>query len=96
MADPSSNAASPIRVRLFAALREQAGWAERDWPSQQAAIPPGSRTASPQTPRAIWMALALDGSFDSVRTAVNQHFADPDTVLQPGDELAFLPPISGG
>jgi molybdopterin synthase sulfur carrier subunit len=28
--------------------------------------------------------------------AVNQRFARPDTVLHPGDEVAFLPPISGG
>jgi molybdopterin converting factor small subunit len=28
--------------------------------------------------------------------AINQHFATPDTPLKPGDELAFLPPITGG
>jgi molybdopterin converting factor small subunit len=31
-----------------------------------------------------------------VRVAVNQQFASLDAPLQPGDELAFLPPISGG
>jgi len=88
MANPSSYTTAPIRVRLFAALREQAGWAERDWP--------GDPAAGPLTPRTIWMTLQLEGSLDSVRVAINQQFAAADTPLQPGDELAFLPPISGG
>ena len=88
MATPSSHASDPIRVRLFAALRVQAGWAERDWP--------GDPAAGPLSPRQIWMALGLAGSLDTVRIAINQQFAAADTPLQPGDELAFLPPISGG
>jgi molybdopterin converting factor small subunit len=31
-----------------------------------------------------------------VRVAINQRFASADTPLANGDELAFLPPISGG
>jgi molybdopterin synthase sulfur carrier subunit len=31
-----------------------------------------------------------------VRIAINQQFATADTPVQAGDELAFLPPISGG
>jgi len=87
MSTPCIQPNAPIRLRLFAALRDQAGWAERDWPIQNAAT---------LTPRNIWMALALPGSLDTVRVAINQQFADADTALQPGDELAFLPPISGG
>lgn len=30
------------------------------------------------------------------RVAVGAEFATPETVLRPGDELAFLPPMSGG
>ena len=82
---------APIRIRLFAGLREQAGWAERQWASTErdgaAAIP---------TPAQLWQALQLPGSLTAVRIAVNHQFADTDTPLQPGDELAFLPPISGG
>ncbi|MFZ9463009.1 MAG: MoaD/ThiS family protein [Vulcanococcus sp.] len=48
------------------------------------------------TPARIWAALALPGGLGSVRVAINQRFAAADTPLQPGDELAFLPPISGG
>jgi molybdopterin synthase sulfur carrier subunit len=81
-------ATAAIRVRLFASLREQAGWAERTWPLESAAAAP--------TPRQLWNALGLPGSAAAVRVAINQCFADPDTDLRPGDELAFLPPISGG
>jgi molybdopterin converting factor small subunit len=38
----------------------------------------------------------LPGVLTDVRVAINQQFASPETPLQPGDELAFLPPISGG
>ena len=96
MADCSRAASAPIRLRLFAALREQAGWAERDWPMQDHAIQPNHPPTEPLTPDQIWMTLQLEGSLDSVRVAINQQFAAADSPLQPGDELAFLPPISGG
>ena len=82
-----------IRIRLFAALRESAGWAEQTWPWPPAA--PGSEAAT-LTPGDLWRALALPGALGEVRVAINQQFAAADTPLQPGDELAFLPPISGG
>ena len=86
MADtgPSTEAA-PLRIRLFAALREQAGWSERSWPFAPAI-----------TPRQLWQTLQLPGRLDALRIAVNQEFATPELPLQPGDEVAFLPPISGG
>jgi len=96
MADPSSYTTAPIRLRLFAALREQAGWSERDWPIRDHAIQPNHPPTEPLTPRQIWMTLQLEGSLDTVRVAINQQFAAADMPLQPGDELAFLPPISGG
>ena len=74
-----------LQLRLFANLREAAGWGERPWPLQ-----PGD------TPAQIWAALGLPAALGSVRVAINQRFAAADTPLQPGDELAFLPPISGG
>ncbi len=30
------------------------------------------------------------------RVAVREEFAEPDTILSDGDEIAFLPPMSGG
>jgi molybdopterin synthase sulfur carrier subunit len=37
----------------------------------------------------------LEG-LDSVMTAVNEEFADDETVLAEGDAVAFIPPVSGG
>jgi molybdopterin synthase sulfur carrier subunit len=77
-------------VRLFARLREEAGWDERPWPLAAEGV---------STPLDIWRQLNLGGTGTlpaGVRVAINQRFASPDQPLQPGDELAFLPPISGG
>ena len=32
----------------------------------------------------------------TVRCAVNQEFAEPATLVHPGDEVAFFPPVTGG
>jgi|694.fasta_scaffold00470_29 molybdopterin synthase sulfur carrier subunit len=98
---PGSDASAPmVRVRLFASLREAAGWAERSVPMD------GGST----TPFALWHQLGL-GSLGpghgsdppggeplpgGVRVAINQQFASPHAPLAEGDELAFLPPITGG
>lgn len=87
-----------LHVRLFAGLREAAGWSER---TVQA--PVGA------TPLHLWQQLELAGSWpgdaglrggaglpEGLRVAINQAFAAADTPLADGDELAFLPPISGG
>ena len=79
-----------IQIRLFAGLRERAGWGERRLP-----LP----AAAPLTPAALWLQLELgDGAAlpATVRVAINQAFASPHQPLVAGDELAFLPPISGG
>ena len=86
----------PIQVKLFASLRERAGWSER-------LVTP---VTHPATPLSLWRQLQLPGGGDSadggnplpqgIRVAINQSFAAPETPLADGDELAFLPPISGG
>ena len=91
-----TGATAGVRVRLFAGLRERAGWAERTLP-----LP---HEGSPPTPAALWRQLALGegpaaGSGDipaTIRVAINHAFAAPDAPLHPGDEVAFLPPITGG
>jgi len=76
-----------LRVRLFAGLREEAGWHERSLAHQ-----------SGITPAAAWMLLNLGGTAPpaTVRVAINHEFAPLHTPLATGDEVAFLPPISGG
>jgi molybdopterin synthase catalytic subunit len=74
-----------VSVRLFAGLRERA---ERDVVELE--LPSGARVRD---------ALAqLDHLVDGVPVvmAVNQEYADGEAQLQPGDELALIPPVSGG
>jgi molybdopterin synthase sulfur carrier subunit len=87
-ASASAATTAGLRLRLFAALRERAGWGERELP-----LPAG---LAPITPLAIWERLELGPWPAGVRVAVNQQFADALQPLAAGDELAFLPPISGG
>ncbi|MFM7550133.1 MAG: MoaD/ThiS family protein [Cyanobacteriota bacterium] len=81
-----------VRVRLFASLREAMGWSER-----RVVPAPGV-----PTPLALWDQLGLGPGGPAaappsgIRVAINQRFAAWDTPLASGDELAFLPPISGG
>ena len=79
-----------VTVRLFARLREAAGVGE--WIG---AVPSGSTVAD------VWRALtgeypALAPFGDSISSAVNAEFAKPSATIQDGDEVAFLPPVSGG
>ena len=88
---PTASLEEPaIEIRLFAGLRERAGWGELRLP-----LP----AAAPLTPAALWLQLELGGGAalpSTVRVAINQAFASPHQPLVAGDELAFLPPISGG
>ena len=74
-----------VTVRLFAMLRERAGARE-----VTLELPEGARVRD-----AI---AALDGVVDGlpVVMAVNREYAPEDQVLDPGDELALIPPVSGG
>lgn len=76
-----------VKVLLFAALRDQAGWAERRVP-----LPSAGTTSALD----IWMALDLGPWSPSLRVAVNQLLVHPQSSVVAGDELAFLPPFTGG
>jgi molybdopterin converting factor subunit 1 len=79
-----------VTVRLFARLRDLAGSGElvRDVPG-------------PATVRTVWTSLVSDmpALADYERTmsvAVNADYARMTAPVQEGDEVAFLPPVSGG
>jgi molybdopterin converting factor subunit 1 len=79
-----------VTVRLFAGLRDIAGTPElvRD-------VPDGA------TARTVWDALASEfPAMDRYRgvtsCAVNEEYATFEARVQDGDEVAFLPPVSGG
>jgi molybdopterin synthase catalytic subunit len=74
-----------VRVRLFAALRERAGARELELD-----LPDGARVAD-ALERLASLAAGLP-----VVMAVNRVYAAPETVLHAGDELALVPPVSGG
>ena len=72
-----------IRVRLFAGLRERAGWSERELD--------GVATVAD-----VWPALGIDEEPPRLLYAVNHEYADLDRPLADGDEVALIPPVSGG
>ncbi|MGE5273447.1 MAG: molybdenum cofactor biosynthesis protein [Verrucomicrobiota bacterium] len=74
-----------IRVRLFAGLRERAGWSERELEAGD-----GTRVAD------IWPLLELGDEPPGLLYAVNHEYADRDRPLADGDEVALIPPVSGG
>jgi MoaE-MoaD fusion protein len=74
-----------VRIRLFAMLRERAG---RD--ELELELPEGARVAD-----ALAALDHLAGGLSLV-LAVNREYAAPDLVLRAGDELALIPPVSGG
>ncbi|MFY9469856.1 MAG: molybdopterin converting factor subunit 1 [Solirubrobacterales bacterium] len=81
-----------VEVRLFAWLAELA-----DARSVTVELPRGVR-ASVAINRTL-KAAGVDETFgagDSVRLAVNREYVTASHVIEPGDELALIPPVSGG
>jgi MoaE-MoaD fusion protein len=76
-----------VTVRLFAMLRERAGA-----PELTLELPEGARVRDALASEPL-SALA-DGI--PLVMAVNREYADGDQVLDAGDELALIPPVSGG
>lgn len=72
-----------MTVRLFAGLRERAGWARRELEGIE-------RVAD------VWPALGLGDEPPGLMVAVNREYAEGDRALADGDEVAFIPPVSGG
>ena len=82
--------AMQIRLLLFAAVRDIVGTDEMNVELDEGT-----------TPAALWATLRskhdrLAGYETPPMVAVNQVYADPEAPLRPGDEVAFIPPVSGG
>jgi molybdopterin synthase catalytic subunit len=71
-----------VTVRLFAGLRERAGWSRRE--------------VDAATVADVWPALGLGDEPAGLLYAVNKEYAERDRALAPGDEVALIPPVSGG
>jgi len=74
-----------VQIRLFASLRERAGASELTLD-----LPDGALVGD-----ALSKLRWLTGDLKAV-LAVNRDYASESTPLQPGDELALIPPVSGG
>ncbi|MGZ8782242.1 MAG: molybdenum cofactor biosynthesis protein [Gaiellaceae bacterium] len=74
-----------VSIRLIAGLRERAGTGSRSLE-----LDDGARLGE------IWQALDLGDEPAGLLYAVNKRYAAADTVLADGDEVALIPPVSGG
>ncbi len=79
-----------LTVRLFAAFRERAGAG-----SIEIELPEGATVADLLAQIAA-SSPALAPMLKSARPVLNQEFALPGEVLKASDEVALLPPVSGG
>ncbi|HEV7237665.1 MAG TPA: molybdopterin converting factor subunit 1 [Thermoanaerobaculia bacterium] len=79
-----------VRLLFFAVLRDIAGTDVREL-----AVDEGT------TARDVWQSLRnefakLTDYTQPPMIAVNESYAEPETILRDGDELAFIPPVAGG
>lgn len=75
-----------IKVRYFASLKDQLGHAEAELPVN-----------GPVSARWVWQQLNPEISLpDGVLSAINLEYAQLDSLVSEGDELAFFPPVTGG
>ena len=72
----------PVTVRLFAGLRERAGWSRREVEAASVGE--------------VWGSLELGDEPKGLLYAVNKEYAGRDRALEDGDEVALIPPVSGG
>jgi molybdopterin converting factor subunit 1 len=88
VSDTATPASIRVHVRLFASYREAAGTNHLD-----VSVAPGASVSSvleflePRLP-ALKQARGL--------VAVNHSYVQPDAILRDGDEVALIPPVSGG
>jgi len=79
-----------VNVRLYAMLRQQAGWRER------ALDLPAGATIDTAWQALVALVPAFAAQRDAVRFARNRQYAEPGEILAEGDELALIPPVAGG
>jgi molybdopterin synthase catalytic subunit/molybdopterin converting factor small subunit len=74
-----------VNVKLFAGLRERAGSSRRELE-----LPDQARVGD------VWPALALGDEPEGLLYAINRDYAAREQLLADGDEVALIPPVSGG
>ncbi|WP_042463715.1 molybdopterin converting factor subunit 1 [Neobacillus dielmonensis] len=76
-----------IKVLFFAHLRDAVG-------EESLTLDAGGKTVAEL--KADLAAIYNLPKMDTVMTAINEEFASNDEVIRDGDEVAFIPPVSGG
>ena len=76
---------SRIQVRYFASLRERLGRGEELIDA-----------AGIATVADVWRRVAHEPMPANTLMAINQEYAGVDAPVRPGDEVAFVPPVTGG
>ena len=90
MSNGTNGAGIAVTVKLFATLRQQAGWSEQVLQvHSETTLGALMALLTESTPT-----LQLAGR--PVYAAVNQSYAQMDRVLAEGDVVAIFPPVSGG
>lgn len=89
-----------VRVLLFGALKDLQAWdletrSSESWPRETMELPEQA-TVEDFLRRFILVAPQLGKFAGSLAIAVNREYALPAQILQEGDEVALLPPVSGG
>ena len=81
---------SQVKVLFFASLREQTGTGEINLDAENLT----ELYAQIEIQLGTQARLALQA--ENIRIAVNQDLIERDVALRQGDEVAFLPPVTGG
>lgn len=79
-----------ITVRLFATLRQQAGWSQKTLEVEE------GTTLRDLLKELESVEDSVELSGRPVYAAVNKEYADTERVLSAGDVVALFPPVSGG
>ncbi|HEX4745343.1 MAG TPA: molybdenum cofactor biosynthesis protein MoaE [Gaiellaceae bacterium] len=74
-----------VRIRLFAGIRERAGTG-----TVELELPAGATVGD------VWPALRLGDEPSGLLYARNRAYVESSEALAPGDEVAVIPPVSGG
>lgn len=85
-----SDSTITVTVKLFAAYQEAVGL-----PEIQLNLPANTPVMA-VCDRLIAEHPELERWRDLTRFGVNLQFSEPDTLLQSGDEVVLIPPVSGG
>jgi len=83
-----------IRLVYLARLRDAFGTRAEDWPLAGSSTTVAAVLEALRARGGIWADELAPGR--AVRVAVNQTLAHDESAVAPGDEVALLPPVTGG